>query len=413
MEIKQKQKKAFEISKEEVSRAWNQVYRKGGKGGIDGETIKSFREKKEKYLYKLWNRMSSGSYIPKAVLRVEIPKTDGGRRQLGIPTITDRIAQQVVRARLEEKLEPIFHEDSYGYRPNKSAQEAVGKCRERCWKCDWVLDIDISKFFDTIDHELMMKAVRHHCDEQWMILYIERWLKAPVQEKNGEIKETSKGTPQGGVISPLLANLYLHYSFDLWMTREFSEIKFERYADDAVIHCTTEAEAERVQEALIARLKECGLSLHPKKTKIVYCKDGKRKRTYPEKRFRFLGYTFEARSAKNSYTGEKFTRFLPAMSKESGKKFRNKLREGKYFKRTQNSVEHLSREISAITQGFYNYFTKYYKSSLYRLNDWLDESIVRWYKRKHKSSWKRAWSFLRRLKKQRPNLFKHWNLLRS
>lgn len=258
-----------------------------------------------------------------------------------------------------------------------------------------------------------MKAVKHHCEEQWIILYIERWLKAPVQEQNGEIRETNRGTPQGGVISPLLANLYLHYAFDLWMTREFPEIKFERYADDAVIHCKTEAEAEELQGALSARLKECGLNLHPKKTKIVYCKDGKRKGTYPEKKFRFLGYTFEARSAKNRYTGEKFTRFLPAMSKESGKKFRDKLKEKKFFKMTQNSVEDLSKEIGSITQGFYNYFKSYYKSSLYRLNEWLDESIVRWCKRKHKYCWKRAWSFLKRLKKQQPKLFKHWELLQS
>lgn len=400
--------KGFEVSREEVKAAWLRVKAKGGKGGVDGESIKSFEEKLERNLYKLWNRMASGSYHPKAVLRVEIPKGNGEKRELGIPTILDRIAQQVVRARLEEKLEPIFHQDSYGYRRNQSAPAAVKSCRTRCWSYDWVLDVDIQKFFDTIDHELMMKAVRHHCDETWMVLYIERWLKAPVQHRDGKEEQSTRGTPQGGVISPLLANLYLHYAFDLWMGREFPGIEFERYADDAVIHCKTEEQAEAIRQALATRLTECGLTLHPKKTKIVYCKDGTRRRSYPEQRFKFLGYTFERRSAKNTQTGKRFLRFLPAMSEEAGKSFRTQLKQKGYFRWTQISVEQLAAGINPIVRGFYNYFRHFHASRLHRLNDWLDQSVVRWWRRKTGCSWKQAYRFVRRLAMQQPRLFYHW-----
>lgn len=400
--------KGFEVSREEVKAAWLRVKAKGGKGGVDGESIKSFEEKLERNLYKLWNRMASGSYHPKAVLRVEIPKGNGEKRELGIPTILDRIAQQVVRARLEEKLEPIFHQDSYGYRRNQSAPAAVKSCRTRCWSYDWVLDVDIQKFFDTIDHELMMKAVRHHCDETWMVLYIERWLKAPVQHRDGKEEQSARGTPQGGVISPLLANLYLHYAFDLWMGREFPGIEFERYADDAVIHCKTEEQAEAVRQALAARLTECGLTLHPKKTKIVYCKDGTRRRSYPEQRFKFLGYTFERRSAKNNQTGKRFLRFLPAMSEEAGKSFRTQLKHKGYFRWTQISVEQLAAGINPKVRGFYNYFRHFHASRLHRLNDWLDQSVIQWWRRKTGCSWKQAYRFVRRLAMQQPRLFYHW-----
>jgi RNA-directed DNA polymerase len=400
--------KGYAISRKEVKEAWRRVKAKGGKGGVDGESIKGFEQKLADNLYKLWNRMSSGSYHPKAVLRVEIPKGNGEKRELGIPTIFDRVAQQVVRARLEQILEPIFHEDSYGYRPNQSAPAAVKNCRSRCWSYDWVLDVDIQKFFDTIDHELMMKAVRHHCQEKWMVMYIERWLKAPVRQLDGSETETQRGTPQGGVISPLLANLYLHYTFDMWMKRTYPEVKFERYADDAVIHCETEEQAEEIKQALAERLEECRLSLHPKKTKVVYCRDGIRRRSYPEQRFKFLGYTFEARSAKNSQTGKRFLRFLPAVSQDSGKKFRDNLKRSSLFRRTQQSVEDLAWEANPIIGGFYNYFCHFYPSKLYRLNDWLDESLVRWWRRKTACNWKKARRFLYSLSRQQPRLFAHW-----
>ena len=271
------QQKPYAISQEEVTLAWQRVRAKGGMGGVDGEDLRSFEEKLNQNLYKLWNRMSSGSYHPQAVLRVEIPKGDGTMRPLGIPTIADRVAQEVVRARFEPVMERYFHRDSYGFRPGKSAPEAVKTCRERCWKYDWVLDVDIQKFFDTIDHDLMMKAVEFHSPEDWMELYTRRWLKAPVQHKDGKREERQRGTPQGGVISPLLANLYLHYAFDKWMERTFPEVKFERYADDIVIHCESQEQSEQIERALAVRLQECKLTLHPEKTKVVYCKDGTRK----------------------------------------------------------------------------------------------------------------------------------------
>jgi RNA-directed DNA polymerase len=401
--------RTYAISQEEVGKAWQKVRAKGGIGGVDGESIKSFERRLDGNLYKLWNRMSSGSYHPKAVLRVEIPKGDGKKRPLGIPTLMDRIAQEVVRARLEPVVEGFFHQDSYGFRPNKSATEAVKTCRERCWKYDWVLDVDIQKFFDTIDHELMMKAVKKHCAEKWMVTYIERWLKAPIQHANGEMEESRQGTPQGGVISPTLANLYLHYSFDAWMGRTFPETKFERYADDIVIHTTSKEQSEEIEKALNNRLAECGLTLHPEKTKVVYCKDGNRRGKYPTKKFTFLGYSFQARSAQNQRTKELFNSFTPAVSQEACKKFRNNLKEERLFKLHHLSLEELTNQVNPVVRGWYEYFQHYYKSALYRMNDWLDSAIVRWLRVKLRLTWKRASQLLQRLAKRNPNWFAHWH----
>lgn len=406
----QNQEKAYAISQQEVRLAWQGVRAKGGMGGIDGQGIKDFEINLEKNLYKLWNRMSSGSYHPKAVLRVEIPKGDGKTRLLGIPTITDRVAQEVVRARFEKVVDGFFHEDSYGYRPNKSAPEAVETCRKRCWEYDWVLDVDIQKFFDTIDHELLMKAVEHHRAEKWMMLYIKRWLKAPVQHRNGEIEETKRGTPQGGVISPVLANLYLHYAFDCWMERSFPGVKFERYADDIIIHCTTKEQSGQIEQALAKRLEECSLKLHPEKTKIVYCRDGTRSGKYPTKKFTFLGYTFQPRSAQNRWTRENFTRFLPAVSTTAAKKFRTNIKERGIFKMHHLNVDELAKQANPLIRGWYGYFSHFYKSALYRMNDWLDMAIVRWLKSKFRlTKWRDAYSMLRRLVKQNPKRFYHWH----
>ena len=405
------QQKAFAISQEEVLLAWKRVKQKGGKGGSDGVSIKYFEKKLKDNLYKIWNRMSSGSYHPQAVMRVEIPKGGGEKRELGIPTILDRVAQQVVRARLERVLEPIFHADSYGYRKNQSAITAVKNCRSRCWSYDWVLDVDIRKFFDTIDHDLMMKAVNHHCQEAWMVKYIERWLKNPVKHVDGRIENPEKGTPQGGVISPLLANLYLHYAFDLWMKREYQEVKFERYADDAVIHCKTEEQAEEIRDALAKRLEECGLALHPKKTKVVYCKKARSERTnYPEQRFTFLGYTFQPRDAvARKDPTKKFLSYLPAVSTNSLKRFRTSIREEGHFRMTHLSVEDLAEGLNSKIRGFYNYFAHFYKSKLGELDYWLDGAIVRWWRKKAKCNTRKAIRFLERLKIQTPKLFAHWN----
>jgi group II intron reverse transcriptase/maturase len=400
--------KTFEVSMEAIQNAWQKVRAKGGIGGVDGESIKRFEQNLERNLYKLWNRMSSGSYYPKAVMRVEIPKGDGKKRPLGIPTITDRVAQEVVRARLEGKVEKLFHPDSYGYRPNKSAVNAVRVCRERCWKYDWVLDVDIQKFFDTIDHKLMMKAVEYLKPEKWESLYIERWLKAPVQHKDGSIEETKMGTPQGGVISPLLANLYLHFAFDNWLRREYPKAQFERYADDIVIHCESKEESEEIESALAKRLQECKLSLHPEKTKVVHCKDGARKGKYPTKKFTFLGYSFQPRQAQNTKIGKTFTRFLPAVSADAEKKFRESIKARKYFKIDQLTLEELAAQVNPRIRGWYEYFRHFYQSALSRMSDWLNMAIVKWLKKKFRFNWNESFSKFKMLVKQDPKRFFHW-----
>lgn len=402
------QRKAYAISQQEVEQAWRRVRAKGGVGGVDGVSIKSFEKNLEGNLYKIWNRMSSGSYHPQAVMRVDIPKGEGKTRPLGIPTIMDRVAQEVVKTRLEPVVERIFHQDSFGYRPGKSALEAVKACRERCWKYDWVLDVDIQKFFDTIDHELMMKAVRKYCPEEWMIFYIVRWLKAPVQHKDGRKEESHKGTPQGGVISPVLANLYLHFAFDSWMRRTFPGVLFERYADDIVIHCSCKEQSEKIQQALEQRLAECGLTLHPEKTKVVYCKDGTRETMYPTKKFTFLGYTFQSRSAQNSRTKRNFSRFLPAVSTEAGKKFRTGIRQSRLFTMAHLTLEELAHQLNPKVRGWYGYFSGFYKSALYRTNDWLDQAIVRWLRNKFRLTWHRSYLLLRYIAKKNPKQFFHW-----
>ena len=305
--------KPYCISKWEVWEAYKRVKANHGAAGVDEQSIADFEMNLKGNLYKIWNRMSSGSYFPPPVRTVKIPKANGGERKLGIPTVSDRIAQQVVKSRLEPQVDSLFHPDSYGYRPGKSALDAVGQARQRCWRYDWILDLDIKGFFDNIPQDLLIRAVKKHAKEQWMVLYIERWLKAPVQEEDGQLVPREKGTPQGGVISPLLANLFLHYAFDRWMAKQYRQLPFERFADDAIVHCRTEVEAQDVRAAIAARLRECGLELHPEKTKIVYCKDDDRRRTYPNEKFDFLGYTFRPRRSKNR-KGKYFINFSPAVS---------------------------------------------------------------------------------------------------
>jgi len=266
--------KPFDISRIEVWNAWLKVKGNQGAPGVDGQSLVAFEADLKNNLYKIWNRMSSGSYFPPPVKAVEIPKAHGeGTRMLGVPTVADRVAQTVVAARLEAEVEPIFHSDSYGYRPNRSALDAVGACRKRCWEYNWVIDLDIRKFFDSVRWDLVVKAVEAHTEDLWVLLYVKRWLAAPLQRADGTLQERERGTPQGSAVSPVLANLFMHYAFDVWLTREFPGIAFERYADDAVVHCVSRPQAERVLAALHERMAEVGLQLHPDKTKIVYCKD--------------------------------------------------------------------------------------------------------------------------------------------
>lgn len=334
--------KPFPIAKREVWEAFKHVKANRGAAGVDGQTVESLEERLGPELYKLWNRMSSGSYMPPPVRRVNIPKEGGGKRPLGIPTVTDRIAQEVVRRHLEPLLEPIFHEDSYGYRPKRSAIDAIRTARRRCWRYDWVLDMDIKGFFDNIDHELLLKAVRHHTDCRWVLLYVERWLKAPVIEEDGTLVARDKGTPQGGVISPILANLFLHYAFDEWMRRSMPHVPFERYADDIICHCRTEEAAKTLWRRVADRLAECGLEMHPQKTKVVYCKDTNRKVDYPTVAFDFLGYRFQPRFA--AWRGGLFgVSFLPAASPTALKAFRRRVRQWGLQRRSDKELLDLAR----------------------------------------------------------------------
>jgi RNA-directed DNA polymerase len=408
-----KQAKPFCISKRQVWEAYKRVKANKGAAGVDGQTIEAFEGDLEGNLYKLWNRLASGSYFPPAVLRVEIPKGDGRMRPLGIPTVTDRIAQMVAKQYLEPELESHFHPDSYGYRPGKSALDAVGTARKRCWKNDWVLDLDIKGFFDNIDHELMMRAVRAHTEEKWLLLYIERWLKAPIEMPDGSQKFPQKGTPQGGVASPLLANLFLHYAFDKWMEREHPSIPFERYADDSVCHCKSEAQAKRLKQLLEVRMKEVGLELHPEKTKIVYCKDDDRRGCYPRTSFDFLGYTFRPRRSKN-HRGKHFINFTPAISNKAAKAIRRTSRGWKWPLRSDKKLEDLARMFNPIIQGWINYYSRYYKSALYPTLKSLERRLVMWATRKYKRlrhHRRRAAQWLNRIARKQPNLFAHWRLL--
>ncbi|WP_246144899.1 group II intron reverse transcriptase/maturase [Actinacidiphila oryziradicis] len=299
--------KSFEISKWEVQEAYEKVKANKGAPGVDGRSIEDFEKDLKNNLYQVWNRLSSGSYFPPPVKGVEIPKSHGdGVRLLGVPIVADRIAQTVVARRLEEKVEPIFHQDSYGYRPGRSALDAVAVCRKRCWKYDWVIDLDIQKFFDSVPWNLVVKAVQAHTNLPWVVLYVRRWLEAPLQLPDGTLQQRERGTPQGSAISPVLANLFMHYALDTWIAREYPGVPFERYADDAVVHCVSESQARRLREAIANRMREVGLRLHPDKTKIVYCRDGKRRRLFGQTEFTFLGFTFRARKAIDR-NGERFT----------------------------------------------------------------------------------------------------------
>lgn len=349
----------FNISKREVWLAYKRVRENRGAAGVDDQTIAEFEKDLSNNLYRLWNRMSSGSYMPPPVRRVDIPKGDGrGTRSLGIPTVSDRIAQMVVKRYLEPVLEPVFHDDSFGYRPGRSAHDALAAARQRCWRFDWVLDLDIKGFFDNIDWELLMRAVRRHTDCAWVLLYIERWLKAPVSMPDGALVSREKGTPQGAVVSPILANLFLHYAFDRWMKENNPDIPFERYADDAICHCRSEAQALSLRQALEARLAACKLELHPQKTKIVYCKDSNRPNGYPEQRFDFLGFTFRPRQSMNR-AGKLFVSFSPAVSDKAAKAMREDVRRWKLHHRNDLDLEKIAQWARPILVGWVNYYGRF------------------------------------------------------
>ncbi|MCG5514493.1 group II intron reverse transcriptase/maturase [Ectothiorhodospira shaposhnikovii] len=407
------QAKPFPITKRQVWEAYKRVKANQGGAGVDDQSLKEFEECLQNNLYKLWNRLASGSYMPPPVKQVEIPKSDGGVRPLGIPTVADRIAQTVVKQALEPELETHFHSDSYGYRPGKSAHQAIGQARKRCWRNDWVVDLDIKGFFDNIPQDLLMRAVRHHARENWVRLYVQRWLQAPVQLPDGSIQERTKGTPQGGVVSPLLANLFLHYTFDAWMLRNFPGIPFERYADDGVCHCRSKAQAEYLRNALERRFAECGLELHPQKTRIVYCKDDDRRQEYPVTSFDFLGYTFRPRRSKNRF-GKYFVNFSPAVSNKAAKAIRQEVRGWKLPLRSDKALGDLAAMFNAKIRGWLNYYGAFYKSALYPTLQHIDRKLALWATRKFKRlrrHRRRAAHWLLRVVRRQPWLFAHWRLL--
>ena len=404
--------KPFTIEKRRVYEAYKAVKSNKGAAGVDGQTIEQFEANLKGNLYKIWNRMSSGTYFPPPVRAVSIPKKSGGERILGVPTVSDRIAQMVVKQLIEPDLDPIFLPNSYGYRPRKSALDAVGVTRERCWKYDWVLEFDIKGLFDNINHELLLRAVRKHVKCKWALIYIERWLKAPM-EQGGIRKERTLGTPQGGVISPILSNLFLHYTFDLWMKRTHPDLPWCRYADDGLVHCRTEQEAEALTAELRARLAECHLELHPTKTKIVYCRDGKRKGTYPNVKFDFLGYCFRPRWIKKSRDNSMFCGFNPAVSPSALKAMRSTIRDLNIRRQTQLSLADIARTLNPLVRGWIEYYGRYAPSALSPMLRYVNQTLVKWAMRKFKrfkAHKIRASRFLQKLVRERMSLFVHWRI---
>jgi RNA-directed DNA polymerase len=399
--------KPFDISKQEVWDAWVKVRGNKGSGGVDGVSVEAFEKDLKDNLYRVWNRMCSGTYFPPEVKAVAIAKRQGGTRVLGVPTVADRVAQTVVAAHLSDRVEQVFHPDSYGYRPSRSALDAVGVCRERCWRFDWVVEFDIRSFFDTVPHAKVVACVERHTEARWVVLYVKRWLAAGLRMPDGRVVDRVRGTPQGSAVSPVLANLFLHYAFDAWMAREYPGAPFERYADDGVIHARTLAQAQQVLAALKVRMAQVGLELHPDKTRIVYCKDGNRTGSYPDTEFTFLGFTFRPREAEGKH-GTRFTAFLPAISSQALVRLGGTVRSWRLHRRTGIGESDLARWINPVLRGWMNYYGRYYRSALnplfYRVNTYL----MRWICKKYRVGWKQAAHRLAYGYRLNPRYFAHW-----
>jgi RNA-directed DNA polymerase len=406
--------KPFAIPKELVWQAWKQVKANGGAAGADGVTTEMFEKDLKDNLYKVWNRMSSGTYFPPPVRAVEIPKSSGGTRVLGVPAVGDRVAQTVAALALGPRTEAIFHDDSYGYRPRKGALDAVAVCRQRCWAKNWVIDLDVRKFFDSVPWDLMVRAVQANVthEQRWIVLYVRRWLAAPIVMPDGRTAERDRGTPQGSAVSPVIANLFMHYAFDKWLEREFPVVEFERYADDAVVHCATEQQARKVLAALEERMAEVGLELHPDKTRIVYCKDRNRRRPdCGNTSFTFLGYTFRARQAPaRQGGGAMFSAFLPAVSKDALKRMSEEVRSWRIHLRSGTELEDIASWVNPIIRGWMTYYGRFYRTALNGLLQRINTYLVRWAKRKYKRlrSYKKVRKWWGGLTARQPRLFAHW-----
>ncbi len=402
----------FEISKKAVWESYLEVKSKGGSAGIDQQTLDEFEVHLKDNLYKIWNRMSSGSYFPPPVKAVPIPKKTGGKRILGVPCVSDRVAQTVVKKALEPILEPVFDDNSYGYRPGKSAHDAIAITRKRCWENDWVVEFDIKGLFDNIGHDMLMKALRHHCQSRWVLLYVERWLKAPIQDREGRVVQRDRGTPQGGVVSPILANLFLHYAFDAWVRREMPKVPFCRYADDGLLHCRSKKQAIYVMSKIVKRFQACKLEIHPEKSRIVHCKDKNRGEVYPVISFDFLGFTFRPRRCKGK-KGNIHPNFLPAISRTSLKTIHREIRGWHVQLKNDKTLEDLSKIFNPVLQGWYTYYGRFYPSALRRVWRNFNGYLLQWVRRKYKRfaiHKRRAWKYIDRLALAKPYLFVHWQL---
>jgi len=408
------QHKTQPISRLQVYEAFKRVRANKGSAGVDGITIDQVESNVRKYLYPLWNRMSSGSYFPKPVRQVLIPKGDGKMRPLGIPTIVDRVAQQVIATELEAIVDKRFSPSSYGYRPHKSAHAAIEQCRLNCVKYSWVIDLDIKGFFDNIDHELLMKAVRHYTQQKHILLYVERWLQAPIELADGTLKHPNgKGTPQGGVISPVLANIFLDIVFDKWISKISPDTPFERYADDIVIHCKNIKAALRLLEKIKQRMKDCKLELNQEKSKIVYCRRNQ-KRQPPFKvryqKFDFLGYTFKPRIVKER--GKIKLGFTPAISQKSITRITNELKQMEFHRWVYFPITRIAELLKLKIRGWINYYGKFRISEMRKVFRLLHLRLVKWirnkYRRYRKQRWSNAYKYLQQLSRKYPTLFEHW-----